>query len=63
MSTSGQTIKSFTYNAFQEPIGIAIDRTYGHVLVADNGMSCVYVFDADGKMLFQVQTFVIGALM
>lgn len=54
MSTSGQTIKSFTYNAFQEPIGIAIDRTYGHVLVADNGMSCVYVFDADGKMLFQV---------
>lgn len=54
MSTTGQTVKSFTYNAFQEPIDIAIDKNYGHILVADNGMSCVYVFDADGKILFQV---------
>lgn len=55
MSTTGQTIKQFTYNAFQEPIDVAFDKSYGHFLVADNGMSCVFVFDADGKMLFQVR--------
>lgn len=54
MTTMGQTLKTFTYNAFQEPIDIAVDKSYGHILVADNGMSCVFVFDADGKMLFQV---------
>ncbi|CAH1119157.1 unnamed protein product [Phaedon cochleariae] len=53
MTTDGETIRSFTYNAFQEPIDVAADRNYGHVLVADSGMSCVFVFDADGKILFQ----------
>ena len=55
MDTSGQTLKTFSYNAFQEPIDIAIDRSYGHILIADNGMSCVFVFDSDGKILFQVK--------
>ncbi|KAK4875335.1 hypothetical protein RN001_011757 [Aquatica leii] len=54
MTTLGQTLKSFTYNAFQEPIDVAVDKSYGHILVADNGMRCVFVFDAEGKMLFQV---------
>lgn len=54
MTTAGVTHNSFTYNAFQEPIDIAIDKSYGHILVADNGMSCIYVFDSDGKILFQV---------
>ncbi|XP_018565603.1 tripartite motif-containing protein 2 isoform X2 [Anoplophora glabripennis] len=54
MTTDGETIKYFTYNAFQEPIDVAVDKSYGHVLVADNGMSCVFVFDAEGKILFQV---------
>lgn len=54
MDTSGETLKTFTYNAFQEPIDVAVDRNYGHILVADNGMSCVFVFDSDGKILFQV---------
>lgn len=54
MTNSGQTLKTFTYNAFQEPIDVAVDRSYGHVLVADNGMSCVFAFDAEGKILFQV---------
>lgn len=39
---------------FQEPIDIAVDNSYGHILVADNGQSCVFVFDSDGKILFQV---------
>ncbi|KAG5898288.1 hypothetical protein JTB14_008631 [Gonioctena quinquepunctata] len=54
MTTDGETMKSFTYNAFQEPIDVAVDKNYGHILVADNGMSCVFVFDAEGKILFQV---------
>ncbi|XP_023013976.2 tripartite motif-containing protein 2 isoform X2 [Leptinotarsa decemlineata] len=54
MTNNGETIKSFTNNAFQEPIDLAVDKNYGHILVADNGMSCVFVFDADGKILFQV---------
>ena len=54
MTRDGETIKTFTYNAFQEPIDVAVDKNYGHILVADNGMNCVFVFDADGKILFQV---------
>ncbi|KAG8036096.1 hypothetical protein G9C98_004676 [Cotesia typhae] len=54
MSSLGDTIQSFTHNAFQEPIDVAVDRSYGHILVADNGQSCVFVFDSDGKVLFQV---------
>jgi tripartite motif-containing protein 2/3 len=33
---------------------VAVDRGYGHILVADNGISCVFIFDSDGKILFQV---------
>lgn len=62
ISTAGQTLKSFTYNAFQEPIDVAVDKSYGHILVADNGMSCVFVFDAEGKMLFQVRNWSIWNL-
>lgn len=54
MTTRGVTIRSFSHNTFQEPIDIAVDRSYGHILVADNGPSCVFVFDSDGKILFQV---------
>ncbi|KAJ8917723.1 hypothetical protein NQ315_005172, partial [Exocentrus adspersus] len=54
MTTDGETIKYFTYNAFQEPIDVAVDKSYGHFLVADNGMNCIFVFDAEGKILFQV---------
>ncbi|XP_066995573.2 tripartite motif-containing protein 3 isoform X2 [Anabrus simplex] len=54
MSTQGETVSSFSHNAFQEPIDVAVDKSYGHILVADNGLSCVFVFDSDGKVLFQV---------
>lgn len=54
ITTDGETVKSFTNNAFQEPIDVSVDRSYGHILVADNGMSCVFVFDEEGKILFQV---------
>lgn len=55
ITTDGETVKAFTNNAFQEPIDVAVDKSYGHILVADNGMSCVFVFDEEGKILFQVR--------
>lgn len=54
MSIDGDTVASFTHCGFQEPIDIAVDSTYGHILVADNGPSCVFVFDTEGKFLFEV---------
>ncbi|XP_011506547.1 PREDICTED: tripartite motif-containing protein 2-like isoform X2 [Ceratosolen solmsi marchali] len=54
MTTLGNTIRSFSHNAFQEPIDVAVDRSYGHILVADNGQCYVFVFDCDGKILFQI---------
>lgn len=38
---------------------MAVDRGYGHILVADNGLSCVFIFDSDGKVLFQVHVVIL----
>uniref|UniRef100_A0A1B6CX18 B-box C-terminal domain-containing protein n=1 Tax=Clastoptera arizonana TaxID=38151 RepID=A0A1B6CX18_9HEMI len=54
LSNLGDTLSAFTHTLFQEPIDVAIDSNYGHILVADNGPSCVFVFDTEGKLLFQV---------
>ncbi|XP_073971373.1 uncharacterized protein isoform X2 [Rhodnius prolixus] len=54
LTTEGEMISSFSHTGFQEPIDIAVDPTYGHILVADNGPCCVFAFDMDGKFLFQV---------
>lgn len=45
----------FSYNGFQEPIDVCVDREYGHYLVADNGVCAVLVFDSGGRFLFQVR--------
>uniref|UniRef100_T1IBP8 Uncharacterized protein n=1 Tax=Rhodnius prolixus TaxID=13249 RepID=T1IBP8_RHOPR len=55
LTTEGEMISSFSHTGFQEPIDIAVDPTYGHILVADNGPCCVFAFDMDGKFLFQVR--------
>ncbi|XP_066599669.1 tripartite motif-containing protein 2-like isoform X2 [Prorops nasuta] len=54
MTKYGETIKSFTHSDFFEPIDVAVEKSYGHILIADNGKSCVFVFDSDGRILFQV---------
>lgn len=54
LTNHGDTLAAFTHSAFQEPIDVAVDTNYGHILVADNGPSCVFVFDTEGKLLFQV---------
>lgn len=54
LTNHGDTLSAFTHSGFQEPIDVAVDTNYGHILVADNGPSCVFVFDTEGKLLFQV---------
>uniref|UniRef100_A0A8D9AT27 Tripartite motif-containing protein 2 n=1 Tax=Cacopsylla melanoneura TaxID=428564 RepID=A0A8D9AT27_9HEMI len=54
MTSEGDTVYCFTHDEFQEPTDVAVDPTYGHILVADNGPACVFVFDTKGKLLFQV---------
>lgn len=59
MSVEGDTINTWGHEAFQEPVAVAVDPTYGHVLVADNGARTVFVFDAEGKFLFQVNILIV----
>lgn len=51
---TGDTIKSFTHNAFQEPVDVAVLPGNGRILVADNSASCVFVFDESGHLMHQV---------
>lgn len=55
MTEEGEKVRSFTHAQFQDPVAVAVEPTYGHILVADNGACCVFVFDSEGKPLFQVQ--------
>lgn len=50
MSFSGETIGSFTHEEFKEPIDLATDAD-DNVLVADNGLGSVLVFEPTGKLL------------
>lgn len=54
MTEEGEVVRTFTHASFQEPIALAVEATFGHILVADNGACCVFVFDSGGKPLFQV---------
>lgn len=50
ISLDGHPINSFTHDEFQEPIDVALDRE-DQVLVADNGLGQLLVFDGSGKLL------------
>lgn len=50
MTLEGQTIGSFTHDDFKEPIDIAMDLD-DNVVVADNGIGSVLVFETSGKLL------------
>jgi len=50
ISLEGHTIGSFTHDDLKEPIDLAIDAD-GQVLVADNGVGSVLVFESSGKLL------------
>ena len=50
ISLDGHTIGSFSHDDLKEPIDLAIDQD-GQVLVADNGVGAVLVFESSGKLL------------
>lgn len=50
MTMDGQTIGSFTHDDFKEPIDLALDLD-DNVVVADNGLGSVLVFETSGKLL------------
>ncbi|KAG8231372.1 hypothetical protein J437_LFUL008920 [Ladona fulva] len=53
ITAEGETVKSFSYPSFVEPVAVAVDSR-GNILVADNGTSSVIVFDSEGKVLFVI---------
>lgn len=54
MTEAGDVVRTFTHEHFQEPIDVAVEPLYGHILVADNCACSVFVFDNTGKHLFTV---------
>ena len=51
MALDGATVSSFTHADLREPIDIALDATGDKVLVADNELGLLLVFDPAGKLL------------
>jgi len=49
ISLDGHTIGAFSHDDFREPIAVAITRN-GDVLVADNGVGAIMVFESCGKL-------------
>ena len=49
MSLDGNSIRAFSHDEFVEPIDVAINED-GDVLVADNGVGAVMVFESSGKL-------------
>lgn len=47
----GATVNDFTHEDLVEPIDVAVDTLNDRVLVADNGVGAVLVFDPTGKHL------------
>jgi len=50
ISLDGHTIGAFSHDDFVEPIAVAINRDNGDVLVADNGVGAIMVFESCGKL-------------
>lgn len=50
VSHDGHTISTITHDDLKEPIDLALDID-GNILVADNGVGSVLVFDPAGKLL------------
>ena len=50
VSHDGHTISTITHEDLKEPIDLALDLD-GNILVADNGVGSVLVFDPVGKLL------------
>ncbi len=53
MNHVGDVVKKFTCSEFQEPTSVAVN-SHGDVIVADNGVGKLLVFDANGKLVKQI---------
>ncbi len=47
----GATVNAFTHADFREPIDLALDPRSGRILVADNGLGALLVFEPSGKLV------------
>lgn len=59
IDTEGETKLKFTHESLAEPTCLAVDPHYGHILVADNRKKLIFVFDEEGKLLFEVMLLLI----
>ena len=51
MTLEGETKTTFSHKDLKEPIDIAFDADKKHILVADNGIGAILIFDETGKLL------------
>ena len=51
--SQGHLLKKFTCQEFVEPISVAVNKA-GEVIVADNGVGLLFVFDAAGRLLRKI---------
>lgn len=59
MTLDGKTIKSWTHSSMVEPMCVAVDRNYDHVLIGDSSCN-IHAFKATtGQHLFTVRQGVI----
>ena len=54
MTKEGVTIRTITSNIMVEPIAVAVDNVNSYILVADNGLGAVLVFDQEGKIIKKI---------
>lgn len=54
MMLSGETVNTWTHSNMVEPMCIAVDRTYDHVLIGDSSCNVHAFKAATGQHLFTV---------
>lgn len=62
MTPNGETIKTWTHSTMTEPMCVAVDRNYDHILVGDSACN-IHAFKAStGQHLFTVNRYLISTV-
>lgn len=57
MTLDGKTIKTWTHSSMSEPMCVAVDRIYDHVIIGDSSCN-IHAFKATtGQHLFTVRSY------
>lgn len=57
MTLDGKTIKTWTHSSMNEPMCVAVDRIYDHVIIGDSSCN-IHAFKATtGQHLFTVRSY------